>query len=310
MTAVPARSERLLNLLAMLVDSRRGVTLEEIAAEPSLGYTATGESLRRAFERDKKDLRAMGVEIVQTPDGDRPRYRVRPEDLYLSLDLDEEERTALNVAVSATALDRASAVGGLSKLGGSPAAGIGPLLAIPMGKDLAVAFEGLRDRRRMKFMYATKERSVAPFGITSRFGAWYVVGEDAASGSIRTFRTDRMSEAELVGPHDAFTIPDGFRAEDHLGEQPWDFGDETPTTVTVRVEPSHADALLRRLDPGATTRTAPDGRVDIDIEVRSLAGLRSVVLGMLDDAEVISPPAARAAMRDWLAALAAEGPNP
>ena len=68
------------------------VTLEEIAAEPSLGYTATGESLRRAFERDKKDLRAMGVEIVQTPDGDRPRYRVRPEDLYLSLDLDEEER--------------------------------------------------------------------------------------------------------------------------------------------------------------------------------------------------------------------------
>ena len=52
-----------------------------------------------------------------------------------------------------------------------------------------------------------------------------------------------------------------------------------------------------------------DGRVDIDIEVRSLAGLRSVVLGMLDDAEVISPPAARAAMRDWLAALAAEGPD-
>lgn len=302
----PSRSERLLNLLAMLVDSRRGVTLEEIAAEPSLGYTATGESLRRAFERDKKTLRAMGVEIVQTPDGDRPRYRVRPDDLYLRLDLDEDERAALNVAVSAVALDRPTAATGLRKLGGEAAPNVGPLLAIPMGADLTLPFEGLRDRRRIRFTYSGRPRSVATFGITSRFGAWYVVGEDADSGAIRTFRADRMSDVSLVGPSDAYPVPDGFRAEDHLGEQPWDFGDETPTTVTVRVEAAHSDALLHRLDAGTTTRPAPDGRIDLDIEVRNLSGLRSVVLGMLDDAEVIAPPAARAAVVEWLTAMAGQ----
>lgn len=287
----------------MLVDSRRGVTLEEIGAEPSLGYTASGESLRRAFERDKAALRAMGVEIVQTPDGDRPRYRVRPEDLYLQLDLDDEERAALNVAVSAVDLDHGSAAAGLRKVHAAEALPeFAPVLSVPMGPAVPVAFEALRERRRIRFIYSGRDRTLAPFGITSRFGAWYVVGDDG--GGIRTFRADRMERVEAEGDRDAYLRPEGFRAADHLGDQPWDFGAEPPVTVTVRVAAGHADALLRRLDPGTTTREAPDGQVDVEIEVRSIAGLRSVVLGMLDDAHVVAPAEARDAVVDWLRAIA------
>src|ERR671923_163082 len=54
--------ERLVNLIALLLDTRRPLTLDQVA-ELVPGYDASGESLRRMFERDKEELRGLGVPV-------------------------------------------------------------------------------------------------------------------------------------------------------------------------------------------------------------------------------------------------------
>src|SRR6266540_658782 len=54
--------ERLVNLTALLLDTPRPLTLDEVA-EMVPGYEASGESLRRMFERDKEELRGLGVPV-------------------------------------------------------------------------------------------------------------------------------------------------------------------------------------------------------------------------------------------------------
>ena len=74
--------ERLVNLIALLLDTRRPLTLDQVA-ELVPGYDASGESLRRMFERDKEELRGLGVPVerapIDAPDrGHAPRRRCRP----------------------------------------------------------------------------------------------------------------------------------------------------------------------------------------------------------------------------------------
>lgn len=314
MTAPPQRAERLLNLLALLVESRGGATLEEIAAESSLGYTSTGESLRRAFERDKSALRAIGIEITQSLDGEKARYRVAPEDFYLrDLRLDADERAALRVAVSAVALGDAAALDALIKIGEEGIDGASPILQIPLGENLGPIFSALRRREAIEFSYLGRERRVSPWGISCKFGHWYVVGRDEyANGDesddteqgIRTFRSDRIQDLSLTSESSLTDPPEGFRAEDHIASQPWQFGRDEPLLVTVRVVSEHADALMQRLGAEISLSPGPDNHVDLGVWVSNIAGIQSVVLGMLEHAEIISPVEVRESMISWLTALA------
>ncbi len=88
-----SRVERVLNLLALLLDTRRALTREEIVHDVA-GYPPQITAYRRAFERDKETLRGMGVPLTTEIDRRRRRARLprRPEDYYLpDLDLDAEE---------------------------------------------------------------------------------------------------------------------------------------------------------------------------------------------------------------------------
>ncbi len=92
------KAERWLNLLAFLLDHRYPVTREEILSRVedyqqdwSSGTETKRESVRRKFERDKSELRKLGVTIEperQKVSGARggqevEAYRLRPTDLYL-----------------------------------------------------------------------------------------------------------------------------------------------------------------------------------------------------------------------------------
>src|SRR5579859_4378874 len=110
--------ERLTNIVALLLTTKRPLTLDEIADEVG-GYPERGESRRAAFERDKKTLRAEGValEVVPQPDGGSA-YRIDPEAYYLPpLDLTVDERVALNLAVAAVNIDGETGRDALYKLG-------------------------------------------------------------------------------------------------------------------------------------------------------------------------------------------------
>lgn len=307
MDDAPDRRERLLNLLAALLETRRGLTRDEVVTNVSLGYPPVAESARKAFERDKASLRAMGVPLQEDTRDNESRYRVDPKDYYLpDLDLSESELEALHVAVTAIGLGRGAGegAGALMKLGGLEGTGGMPVAELPLVDSLTPLFDASRRRAVVEFDYRSRPRRVEPWGLTSKFGRWYVVGQDLDVGEMRVFRADRI-EGELVATEPgAFTVPDDFRADAYLADQPWEYGQGRAVKVRIRIDAGHVAELAGQVAPDTPTEREADGSVVIELAVLSFDGLRTFVLGFLDHAEVLSPPEARTAMTDWLEAVA------
>src|SRR5262245_58653150 len=134
MPDTPGRVERVLNLLALLLDTRVPLTRDDIVREVG-GYPPQLSANRRAFERDKEILRGMGVPITTEMIGDAGEigYRVKPADYYLpDLGLDPEESAALRVAVSAVSLGNRAGEGALMKLGGVGGDAATPIASLPL----------------------------------------------------------------------------------------------------------------------------------------------------------------------------------
>src|SRR4051812_31885725 len=98
------RTERLLNLVICLLATRRWLTKEQIrAAVPQYAGCETPEAFDRMFERDKEDLRELGVPIVTGTDSawfdDEVGYRIDREAYALPpVEFDAEELTVLGLA--------------------------------------------------------------------------------------------------------------------------------------------------------------------------------------------------------------------
>lgn len=88
----PAKAQRWVDLIAALLSRRSHLTFEELAREVP-AYLADGSvqagrpsaTLKRMFERDKQELRALGIPIAtEGVDGDpETRYYLRSADFYL-----------------------------------------------------------------------------------------------------------------------------------------------------------------------------------------------------------------------------------
>lgn len=305
MPDVPDRRERLLNLLAAMLESMPGLTRDELMENPSLGYPPGAEAARRAFERDKASLRAMGVPLQERTHNNVTRYRVDPKEYYLpDLRLTDDELAALHVAVTGVGVGSGAGEGALMKLGGLEGTGAVPIAELPLGESLAPLFEASRRRQIVRFRYRGKARELEPWGLTSKFGHWYIVGLDHDTNEMRVFRTDRIEGAIEADAPKAFSVPGDFRADAYLEDQPWEYGPGPPIPVRVRVDGGHEAGLLARVPPRAKVETSADGCVVVELAVVNVDALRSFVLGFLEHAEVLSPPEVRAAMVEWLEALA------
>src|SRR4030095_12589626 len=210
------RVERLVNLIALLLDTRRPLTLDQVA-ELVPGYDASGESLRRMFERDKEELRGLGVPVERAPIdawGSEEGYFIDPEAYGMpELDLAPDERAALALAARAwagatrdpaplggLATVRPAPVRGLAKLALAPGAGPDALRANLDGASplLAVLLEATSGRKRVVFSYRppgreAAERRLDPYALVNRRGTWYVVGHDADRDALRSFRVSRIA---------------------------------------------------------------------------------------------------------------------
>src|ERR671919_1957396 len=62
------RIERLINLIAALLEARHPMTAEDIRQSIAGYEQSSREAFRRSFERDKEALRAMGIPLELTPD--------------------------------------------------------------------------------------------------------------------------------------------------------------------------------------------------------------------------------------------------
>ena len=95
------KTERLLGLVVCLLSTRRYLTAEQIRdAVP--GYPEQDDLFKRMFERDKEDLRELGVPLetgVNHPFDDDPGYRIRQQAYELpELRLEADEAAVLGLA--------------------------------------------------------------------------------------------------------------------------------------------------------------------------------------------------------------------
>ena len=212
------KTERLLGLVVCLLSTRRYLTADQIRqAVP--GYPEQDDLFKRMFERDKEDLRDLGVPLetgLNHPFDDDPGYRIRQQAYELpELRLEADEAAVLGLAARVwqrAALEGAAA-GALLKLRAAgieagddhPAPqGIEPRLGTPE-PAFGPLWEAVRDRRPVTFSYRAAGRSepqrreLEPWGVVNRHGRWYVAGWDRGRGATRVFRLSRIAGTVKFG---------------------------------------------------------------------------------------------------------------
>jgi|SoiMethySBSTD1v2_1073268.scaffolds.fasta_scaffold81519_3 proteasome accessory factor B len=308
-----AKLERLLNLTALLLETPRPLAAREI--RDRLGtYPDETDAFRRAFERDKDDLRAMGVPLeVQDVPGAVPAvegYRI-PKDRYYLRDpgLSPDELAALRLAASLVQLDGVSAREGLLKLGGlvgdDTATDDGPGLAVGSlpGGNVAPLFGAIAAQTAVRFTYRGEERTIDPYRLDFARGRWYVSGHDRGRGEERVFRLDRFESGTVVLPDQRFERPATARPGVQL--DPWTLGEGEPVEARVLVDAAQAPWIVQHLGPGAVAEERSDGSVVVTMAVTNRDNFRSFVLTFLDHAEVLDPPDLREQVVAWLRRQAA-----
>jgi proteasome accessory factor B len=281
------RAERLADLLALLLHTSRPLTVDEIIG--AIGaYAAEGPSARVAFERDKKALRDEGIVVDESPDGgyriDRTSYELP------DLGLTDDEAVALNAAVSATRLEGVDASAALWKLGlavdASP-----PLVDLPFAPALPSLQRALAIGATASFTYNGIERIVEPYGLLAREGWWYVAAFDRVRGAVRVFRLDRIEGDVVVGAPRAVSVPDGFDLGAQLADDAFGLGAGEGVEARVLVDSVVAARVVAEFGDERVAERFGDGSVVVTLRVTHEPGFLSWVLGLLDHAEVLSPPA-------------------
>ena len=100
---VTAKSERLLNLVILLLVARNYTTKEQIRALMEPYRASSDEAFDRMFERDKDDLRALGIPLevgfVDKFFEDEQGYRIKRDAFELpAIDFSADEVAVLGLA--------------------------------------------------------------------------------------------------------------------------------------------------------------------------------------------------------------------
>lgn len=212
---VSRKSERLVNLTIALLSTKRYLTKSEIFSKVA-GYSGDAESKDRMFERDKDDLRSLGITIelgsFDPLFEDEAGYRIKPESYALQLrDLDA---TSVALLSQAARLWREAALGDSAQSGLQKLKGLGIDSDIDAVIDLSTSvqstpeqlpdlIEAITERRKVSFEYKSADlsselRTIEPYRLSNSRGYWYLIGRDCDRKAIRTFRVDRLNSAVTV----------------------------------------------------------------------------------------------------------------
>ncbi len=290
--------ERVINLLIYLLDSPRPVTADDVRRTVAGYGDQSDQAFHRMFERDKDLLRSLGVPLEREALdawGVDFGYTVDPEKYALpDPGLTEGERMALSVAARMVRLGGVNAgLDGLLKLGGvEVGAGIEPLAA-DLGAEasrLGELFLAVNERRRVRFRYGDKPRSLDPYGIAHRRGHWYLVGM-TADGE-RVYRVDRISDLTLGEEAGQFERPTRFDVRKAMSNHPWESGGDEPVVARVRFDPEVAWWAARLLGAAPASGEA----LEVELPVANRDSFVGWVLGFGSMAEVLGPPELRVAL--------------
>ncbi len=293
MPTVSRKSERLVNLTIALLATKRYLTKSEIFRTVD-GYDGSPEAMERMFERDKDDLRSLGIVIeLGTFDPlfeDEAGYRITPASYQLNLgQLEGEDIALLSLAASAwngASLERESsaALVKLESLGIECDNEALSFLAPQMNvndPNFALITDAIIRRAEIEFDYlgedlTVKEKKVHPYSLKGDSGLWYLIGLDVAADQVKRFRLDRIDSEVRVGKKgDRFTPATTY---DSIEEQVRECA-----VLKVRKASAHQ---LRAL---SISTTLGDEWDQIEVPIINRSWLKRSILWHRDDVVAISP---------------------
>lgn len=283
-----AKTERLVNLTVALLSSPRPLTFGELRRRMGEWDDGAPESMRRKFERDKDELRRLGVPITTVDRDGEPAYHVAAADYALpDVELTVQQMTVLAVAFQLVD-------GGADQLTFSRVAALAPdparvdalagISVRPTELDqVRPLADAIVEGRVVRFVHRKPtgeeaEREVEPRALLARRGTWYLRGHDRTRGEVRVFRSDRIVGTVTVTDEHVEVPTDGEDARElaALFELP----EEVDLEVLVRdgadwVSEARRDRWFR-----ATSRAL--GAVPDEVLVRPPDAHASVVEGLRD----------------------------
>lgn len=309
-----AKSERLLNLVILLLVARNYTTKEQIRQLMEPYRESNDEAFDRMFERDKDDLRALGIPLetgfVDKFFEDEQGYRIKRDAFELpAIDFEPDEVAALGLAAR---------VWGHAGLASATSDALVKLSAAGLDFDREQldhvqptlvaeepAFEAMwaatLERTPVRFDYSrvgqsgATTRHLQPWGVVTAQGRWYVVGLDTDKSEPRLFRLSRItSDVTPTGAPRSFTVPPGtdLRA---LSES---LAPRQPDRTAVLLARSGAALGLRRratlVAPGVTGPDGTTGWDRLELPYVSEGDVAGDLLGYADTVVVHSPPELRA----------------
>ena len=242
------KTERLINLTLALLATKRYLTKSEIFKTVA-GYSGSPETMERMFERDKDELRSLGIAIevkgIDPLFEDEQGYLIRSETFQLSEnEFSKEELLYLTMAAnlwhdSALGSDSKAALLKIQSLSGpieSDAVNTPAVRDSESATLLSSVFEAVDTEQLIKFGYKGKERTAQPFGLYTRDGFWYLVAREEAE--IKSFKLLRI-EGKIVkeGKAGSFKKPPEFDLIKFLSNSRSE--QEMQAQVLVRKEQAH-----------------------------------------------------------------------
>lgn len=300
-----------LHSIIRLLETRRGLTLDELAEECGVdrrtihrdlnavgeaGYTLTSEWIegKKVYSFLTKSrnippitftlpqlmslylLRSLGAHLAGTP------FLAEIDDLFRSINSVLPDRYAAH-------LERIARVS-LPLLHGA--------------RDYSRSAACLEDLQRallhqyrIRLSYAKKNRGEAeqyqvdPYTLVFHKGGIYLLGNAHNRGAMRLFALERICGVEVT--RQRFEIPEGYQPEEHFSSA---FGlvSDNPMKVRVRFSAEVAHTIRERVwRPGQKLSSDSAGRVTIEFEAAGQMELVSWILSYGMHAEVLEPPELR-----------------
>lgn len=318
------KSERLMNLVICLLVARGYVPKSRIRRIVG-GYGDQGdEAFDRMFERDKDELREVGIPIEtgsNDPFGDdEPGYRISRHEFELpEVRLEPDEAAVVGLAArvwqhSGLAAATSNAVVKLQAAGvDADTRALGAVEPRVGGEEPAFwpLWEAVRDRRPVRFPHrkATSaqamERHVQPWSVLSWHGRWYVLGHDTDRDAARMFRLSRIvGEVEPDGEPGTFEVPppEEVRAAASSLAPP-----ERPEllTATVRIRDGSGHTLRQH-----AVEVRPDTEPGWEVATVTYSSTRRLAEGIAThgaDVVVLEPDELRKQVVEWLGEVAGVG---
>src|SRR6201993_2439037 len=316
-----------MNLVIALLSTRTYIPAERIRRVVA-GYadTASDEAFSRMFERDKNELRDLGIPLetgrvsrLDPTEG----YRIKKDAYALpDIELTADEAAAVAVAVQLWQSPEliTATQGALLKLRAAgididavdTAVSIASASALPgiRGSEsvLGILLTAIDSGQAVQFQHRASRvepytvRTVEPWSVVTEKGRWYLVGHDRDRDATRTFRLSRIgAEVTPIGPPGAVTVPDGV----DLRKVVADTVAETPAGGQARfwIADGRATALRRAGRSVAARQLAGREGEVIEVDIGSVDALAREVAGYGADAVVLEPQSLR---DDVLARLRAQ----